>query len=573
MSLIQSQIQVVFSYKYGYDEFYGCRNPSTPDNITLVKKEQLLSELQTASKRKFDVEIIGPGTIARSDGSAIEQLEFGEFVFGDELGGVCADFLAMERRDAYFQVEEYVNRTDTVRIIGLVYGMRSTGKTVILKQLSGRNEFLKESAYLTLAYDEYSIDDVYSWMKDLRKIGVKYFYIDEITWADGFIDRAMKLADMFASISTVRIVLSGTDSLAFTLAKQSSLHGRYLEFNTTRMSYPEYYRLTKGDILKYAHAGGVFWKEQNFPPSETELEDYLISSVVRNLRDTIINSSRKVMVGEEIRFLDERELYAICHAICECLSLSNMYGHANEAWNEPLVKVVEAAMRNCGVSIAPALKEEIRKYVPIFKSKSSKYDREKVDAVLELMKMIGFVWQVDLWSNVEPRVKPVFLQTGVARAFALFAMQTVLNSGALSEVKKERDILNGIAAAADGYMLELACLITFAKRIEARGDSLLHLSTFRIFSGEGEIDIVVHDQRDSVLYLYEVKRSVEAKSDYGKNLINTELLEYIKGHYGAETVHRAVLYRGEDNFTKLRGEIPYYRIEDYLIRVENGEVW
>ena len=43
--------------------------------------------------------------------------------------------------------------------------------------------------------------------------------------------------------------------------------------------------------------------------------------------------------------------------------------------------------------------------------------------------------------------------------------------------------------------------------------------------------------------------------------------------YCADTVHRAVLYRGADNFTKMRGEIPYYNIEKYLVRVENGEVF
>ncbi|MCL1793519.1 MAG: AAA family ATPase [Oscillospiraceae bacterium] len=570
---MSDKIQVVFSYKSGYDVFYGCRNPNKPDDIKLVKTDELVKGLKTAPKGKFDVEITDNETIAHLGGSPVEQLDFGEFALGDELAAVCAEFMAMECRDAYFQVRDFVSRADTVRIVAILYGMRSTGKTVILKQLAGRAEFLKESAYLTLNYAEYSIDDVYAWMKNLRKIGIKYFYIDEVTWADGFADRAMAFADKFASVSLVRIVLSGTDSLAFAFAKQSSLHGRYLEFSTTRMSYPEYYRITKGDILKYAHSGGVFWRKPDYPPDEDEVEEYLISSVVRNLRNTILNSSRKVMVGEEIRFLDERELYAICHAICECLSLSNMYEHANAAWGEPLAKVVEAAMRDCGISIPAAAKAKIRSYAPVFKSVSSKYDRKKANAVLEMMKMIGFIWLVDLRSDTEPRVKPVFAQTAVSRAFALFAMQTVLKSAALSGEIKESEVLEGIEEAADGYMLELACLITFAKRIESRGDSLLYLSAFRIFSGDGEIDIVVHDRRESALYLYEVKRSDEAKSDHGKNLINTKLIEYMREQYDAITVHRAVLYRGDDDFTKLRGEIPYYKIEDYLIRVENGEIF
>jgi|GEM_PF-1557250 len=566
-------LDVLFSYQLGYDVYYGCRSPAASDIVKCVEENELVKWLQVSPRGIFNVNLTDAGSITHLDGTPVERLDFGEFITGGELSAACVDFIELRRRDVYDQVERFVSRGDTVRLIALVYGMRSTGKTVILKQLAGRASYLNESAYLTLNYEQYSVDDVYAWMRDLRKIGIKYFYIDEITWADGFTDRAMEFADKFASVSAVRVVLSGTDSLAFTLAKQSSLHGRYLEFSTTRMSFPEYYRVTKGDILSYAHSGGVFWKTPNSAPDEAELEEYLISSVVRNLHNSILNARRKIMVGEEIRFLEERELYAICHGICEYLSLSDMYGHANDAWGEPLVKIVEAALRNCGVSIPPADKAEISKYAPVFKPDSTKYERGKVEAVLELMKMIGFVWQVDLWSNVKPRIKPLFTQTGVSRAFALIAMKTVLESGVINDVAKTSDVINGIEAAADGYMLELACLLTFAKRIEARGDALLHLSTYRIYSGEGEVDVVVYDQRDSALYLYEIKRSGEAKSEYGKNLINAELIERLAEQYGAEIVHKAILYRGEDNFIKLRGEIPYYNIENYLIRVENGEIF
>jgi hypothetical protein len=339
------------------------------------------------------------------------------------------------------------------------------------------------------------------------------------------------------------------------------------------MSYPEFYRVTGGDIITYTHSGGVFWKKPNTPPSKEELDEYLISSIVRNMRNSILNMSRKVMVGEDIRFLEERELYAICHGICECLSLSYMYGHMIDAWDEPLVKAVEAALRACGVHIPPAAKREIKMSAPLFRTVSSKFDRQKVDAVLELMQMIGFVWQVDFQSDTEPSVKPVFSQTGVARAFALFALKAVLDSGVFMGTPVEAEALSGIEDAADGYMLELACLITFAKRIEARGDSMLQLSTFRMYSGQGEVDIVVHDKRDATLYLYEVKRSDAAKSGHGKNLINTDLMDVLKERYGVSTIHRAVLYRGDDDFTKLRGEIPYFKIEDYLTRVENGEIF
>jgi len=513
-----------------------------------------------------------------------DKFNFGEFIIGEDLSALCADFITMKHRDAYYEAEKFVSRTDTVRLVGLIYGMRSTGKTVILKQLAGRPDFVSESAYLTLNYDEYSINDVYTWMKNLQGIGIKYFYVDEITWADGFADRAMGFADKFASHSSVRIILSGTDSLAFTFAKQSSLHGRYMQFSTTRMSYPEYSRITNGDILDYVRSGGVFWRNERpgrmgeqfvkrtTSPNAEELEDYLHSSVVRNFLNSINATNRKVLIGEDIRYLEERELFAICYAICESVALSYVKGHAAHVWDEPMRKIVDSALRRCGVSIPHADKAEIRKYAPVFTSETTKFDASKVDAVIELMLQIGFLWKVDVKTDRGMQTRLVFTQTGVARSFALLAMQAVVDSGVLKE--SEAKILDGIEAATEGSMLELACLITFVKRIEKSTESDIFLSHYRIYTGEHEVDIVVHDRRASILYLYEVKRSTNADAAHARHIADNEFIEFLKTEYAASAVKRAVLYRGDDvEIPQYGAAIPYYNVGGFLQRMENGDVF
>jgi len=566
---MSDKLQIIFSYKVGNNEFYGCKNPNSPDVVKHVGHNELVNLLRRAPKNIFNVKLTGDA-IVPIDGSVVERLDFGEFIIGDDLSALCVDFLAMEHRDAYFEAESFVSRRDTVRLVGLIYGMRSTGKTVILKQLAGRADFVSESAYLTLNYDEYSINDVYTWMKNLQRIGIKYFYIDEITWADGFADRAMGFADRFASHSSVRIILSGTDSLAFTFAKQSSLHGRYMQFNTTRMSYPEYNRLTNGDILDYVRSGGVFWRNER--PNAEELEDYLHSSVVRNFLNSINATNRKVLIGEDIRYLEERELYAICYAICESVALSYVKGHAAYVWDEPLLNIIDSALRRCGVSIPHADKVEIRKYAPVFASESTKYDSLKVDAVIELMLQIGFLWKVDVKTDRGMQARLVFAQTGVARSFALLAMQAVIDSGVVKE--SETKILDGIEATTEGSMLELACLITFAKRIEKLTESDILLSHYRVYTGEHEVDIAVHDMRASILYLYEVKRSTNADATHARHIANNDFIEFLKGEYGVKTVRCAVLYRGNDVEIPQYGlEIPYYNIGGFLQMVENGQVF
>jgi len=566
---MSNKLQIIFVYKIGNDEFYGCRNPNAPDVVKHIGHNELVNPLHSTPKNTFNVKLVGD-VIVPLDGTSIERLDFGEFIIGEDLSALCTDFIDMKHRDAYYEAEDFVSRQDTVRLVGLIYGMRSTGKTVILKQLAGRPNFVSESAYLTLNYDEYSINDVFTWMKNLQRIGIKFFYVDEITWADGFADRAMGFADKFASHSSVRIILSGTDSLAFTFAKQSSLHGRYMQFNTTRMSYPEYNRITNGDILDYVRSGGVFWRNER--PNAEELEDYLHSSVVRNFLNSINATNRKVLVGEDIRYLEERELYAICYAICESVALSYVKGHAAHVWDEPMLKIVDSALRRCGVSIPHADKAEIRKYAPVFASETTKFDATKVDAVIELMLQIGFLWKVDVKTDRGMQTKLVFTQTGVARSFALLAMQTVINSGVLKE--SEAKILDGIEAATEGSMLELACLITFARRIEKLIESDVFLSHYRIYTGEHEVDIVVHDRRASILYLYEVKRSTNADAAHARHIADDEFIDFLKTEYGVSAVKCAVLYRGDDTEIPQYGaEIPYYNVGGFLQRVENGDVF
>jgi len=527
--------------------------------------------------------IISSKAIVRLDGSQIEKREkrdfpeakesfAGEFYTGEALKELCADFLIMPRRDAYHAAESFVNNTDTVRLIGLVYGMRSTGKTVILKQLAGRPEFLEQSAYLTLNYGEYNVDDIYIWVTNLQKTGIKYFYIDEITWADGFIDRAMAFADRFASSTSVKIILSGTDSLAFTFAKQSSLHGRYLEFGTTRMSYPEYFRLTGGNILDYVHSGGVFWKNKR--PVQGECAEYLEASVVDNIYRSIRNSGRMTLAGEELRDLTKKELYAICYAICEGIANMSLRKRINELWDEPFELAVDKVTKLCSIRITEVEKSLIKSFAPAYHVESSKYDRAKVDAVLALMESIGFLWRTELRTNIEPKVRTAlkFSQTGIEREFTRDMLAAVCQSGEFS-IERTQAVMQSIEEYTDGSLLESACMITFAKRVEKLAHPGISLSYYRIYNGDHEIDVVLYDPRSGILYLYEVKRSQSVNSENAKHLSDNEFIEYLQNEYGAKSVTKAVLYRGVDNLNKHNGDIPFYKIEDYLMRIENGEIF
>ncbi|MDR0273637.1 MAG: AAA family ATPase [Clostridiales bacterium] len=439
-----------------------------------------------------------------------------------------------------------------------MYGMRSTGKTVILRQLAGREEFLAQSAYLTLNYGEHSITEIYKWIGNLIKTGIKYFYIDEITWADGFVDMAMELADVWASYEGVKIMLSGTDSLAFTFAKQESLHGRYEQFSTTQMSYPEYLRiikgntldfvLLKGNILDYVHCGGVFWKKTR--PGRDEYTEYLESGVVWNIYNSILNTRRKTMLGEEIRFVSLKELFSICNGICNCVAAQYLYTHAQDAGGEPLVNALDTVLQNCGIAIPPAEASGI--FPPVFKSETSVYEKEKVDSVIEIMRKIEFLTDIEIHSESGTKIIPMFAQTSVAHEFAYSALRAVLKS----QTPRNFELLNFIEEYIDGELLDSACILTFGK-------DYLSVSKYRSNAGDDEIDIVAFDNRTHILYLYEIKRGLKTKTEYAKHLKKNYLVEALLEKYGTTDVKKAVLYRGDYTIPP-KNDIPYYKIEDYL---------
>lgn len=66
-----------------------------------------------------------------------------------------------------------------------------------------------------------------------------YIFIDEITAFDGFYSGSAILADGFSG-SGMHIVVAGTDSLILWVASADPLFDRYVDIDTTYISFKEY---------------------------------------------------------------------------------------------------------------------------------------------------------------------------------------------------------------------------------------------------------------------------------------------------------------------------------------------
>ncbi|MDR0490147.1 MAG: AAA family ATPase [Oscillospiraceae bacterium] len=518
-----------------------------------------------------------------------------KFLFGKELASECTYALSLKRRRVYYELENnYINASDVCNKVGIVRGLRNTGKTIILLQLAGRREFVLQSAYTTLGYRNEA--DVASLCKEIdtlyRKHGIKYFYIDEVTWAEGFVDMAADFSDSWATGNTVKIVLSGTDSLGFAFAAQHELHHRYREVLTTYMGYAEYHDLLGGNVIDFIRSGGVFWGNDT---SSAILADYLNTSVVANIYNSIHNVSRIVPAATQLIGLTEDGLYSLCYAICKYAVLSMVCEKAERIWGDSFSKAINDAFGQSRRAIREAIGDNTfsltmheKQIILSALGKSELYagvfSMSQINAAITLMKMCGFLCEVGSYSEQGPDsddTELVFAQSGVAREF----VRMVLHGIAMSDVFPASNIsaiLQAIEENTDGMILESACMSAFIRKVELIGTGV-KLFKYRAFDGSHEIDIVALDYRTGVMHLFEVKRSdgkpdetgrVDYVEDFARRHLTVETCtQPLMERFKPSSMTRTVLFRGEDSDKTIDGHIVSYRnIAKYLQQLEDGLV-
>ena len=234
---------------------------------------------------------------------------------GEALARLSEGVAGWGRRDMFPALMDFVSSRETDRVM-VVYGLRRTGKTTMLRQAIG--ELLKKSAS-NVAYvkigPENEIAQLGRDLKRLMRSGVKFVFIDEITLMPNFIDGAAMLSDVYAAMG-MKIVLSGTDSLGFCLASFESLYDRVYMLHTTFIPFREHARLLKtDDIDGYIRFGGtlrkgeldfdnpVYQSEEVSFRSDESTRKYIDTAIARNIQHSLANCE------EGSRFFALRELY------------------------------------------------------------------------------------------------------------------------------------------------------------------------------------------------------------------------------------------------------------------------
>lgn len=513
-------------------------------------------------------------------------------IVGKGLEAMSQGVKNWELRDCFDQLEGYLYGKEYDRVC-LVFGLRRTGKTTMLRQAIGRmtKENLSRTAYIKARRN----DNMAMMNRDLKKLfdaGFRYVFIDEVTLMEDFIDSAALFSDVFAAMG-MKIVLSGTDSLGFWLAMDQELYDRAKPIHTTFIPYREYSRLLGIDSIdEYIRYGGTLRAgELAFDDEDVNAQDasfrddestrrYIDTAICRNIQHSLACYEAGGHFRHLYSLYEAGELTSAINRIIEDmnhrflisvltddfrshdlrLTAANLRKERDlekrtdvldrvdtEAFTRRLMELLDIRNKEeQSIGITPAHIAEIKQYL----------------AALELI--------VDCpIETTEPETKPLehilFTQPGMRYCQAQALVHVLLKDpqfSELSEYEKTR-VSDRILEEVRGRMMEDIVLLETMKAADR--DHRIFKLQFEV----GEFDMVIYDQKENCCDIFEIKHSSTQVPLQYRHLMDEDKCRRTEKRFG--TIRgRYVLYRGED--IQMENGVQYRNVESYLKELPNFEM-
>ena len=559
--------------EYGKTKGYPVsEKEATEIKIQIEKRRALQKELR-ALEKKSNVAPAAP----QNDDSFRTVV-----VFGENLTTTVESVKKWRKRTCYNSLIKYLDAPVADRVC-LVYGLRRTGKTTMLRQAIAD---LSEKKFAKCAYIKArtsdTMADINHDLKVLSALGYKYIFIDEVTLMQDFVDSAALFSDVFAA-QGMKIVLSGTDSLGFWFAANEELYDRATMIHTTWISFKEHsYLLGINDIDEYIRYGGtlrvgeinfgdVIDDDASFRDDESSRR-YIDTAIARNIQHSLSCYKDGGHFKGLYELYEKGELTGAINRIIEDMNHdflvsvldrdfeSHDYGEAasnlrrarninertdildrinrNEITSR-LMQILEIRNRNASnTTLTEAHVSEIKAYLK----------------VLDLIETSGVL---SIFGGV-PTEYTIFTQPGMrfcqAQALVYSLMQNSEFLSAASEYEKTL-VTNKILDSVRGRMMEDIVLLETAKSLGKR------YRVFKLTFLAGEFDMVIYDTENNSCEIYEIKHSKERAPQQYRHINDSEKLIETERKYGHIT-KRAVIYRGDAHVEE--NGVEYINVESYL---------
>lgn len=505
-------------------------------------------------------------------------------LYGSDLKDMVQAVDGWEKRDCFSIVDDYIHGESYDRVC-LIYGLRRTGKTTIIKQILSemRPEELAGAVYMKAVQTD-TMASLNMDLKRLRREGFRYFFIDEVTLMQDFVDSAGLLSDVYAA-QGIKIVLSGTDSLGFYFAIHEELYDRAVMVHTTFIPFREHSRLLRvGSIDEYIRYGGTL------RAGETAFEDHDANAADASFRDD--ESTRRYIdtaicknIQHSLACYEGGQYFRHLKELCEAGELTNAINRIIQNMNHDFtVKVVTEQFKSRDLRSAAQLlrgeKDESKR--------SDVLDRIDTTDIVNGLKRILEIWdredqEIAVWpvhleeikeylhaldltetieietpsGNGEPIEHVIFTQPGMrfcqVQTLVYLLMKDV-QFRKLAEREKKL-ITEKILDDVRGIMLEDITLLEMKKSLSDR------YLVCKLRFAAGEYDMVVYDREQDQCDLYEIKHSKEMDAHQWRHLLDVNKIRAVENRFG-KVAGRYILYTGSDK--DLENGIHYRNVESFL---------
>ena len=557
-----------------------------------VKSKYIKNEDFEDFKKKIELRKSLQGKLSELKSSAafietpsIKDAKFNlRVMYGSDLKDFASQTKDFQKRDCFAQIQDYLY-SKTLDKVCLVYGLRRTGKTTMLRQCLYE---MKETEFNRSVYIKATVNDTMEKLnkdlKLLRELGIKFVFIDEVTLIRDFIDSAAILSDIYSAMG-MKIVLSGTDSLGFWLAVHEELYDRAVMVHTTYIPFAEHSRLLGiNDIDEYIRYGGTLkagvW---NFESKAVKLEEasFRDNEATRVYIDTAIcsniqHSLKCYQDGNHFRNLydlyEKKELTGAINRIIE-----------NES-HKFLVQILTDDFKShdlhlLGRNLRSEREEENR--IELFDNidetsvtktlmdileirnkdlQSVEITDSHIDEIKEYLEALDLLDQCDLRA-IDRKLKfsenNIFTQPGMRFCQAKALVHSILRDEKFDQLSQpvKTFITERLLTTVMGHMLEDIVLLDTKRRYGKDRE------VFKLYFAAGEFDMVIYDGSRGEVECFEIKHSDEIVEEQAKHLLNEDNIAKTEKMYG-KIIRRCVLYKGESGMAS--NGIEYKNVAEYL---------
>ena len=531
----------------------------------IEKRRKLQAEVKSLKKKLSSAE--EPALVS-------DEYPIRNILLSEDLYAFVEKIKGFHKRNCISKLEDYLNNENYGKVF-ILYGLRRTGKTTLMRQaiLSMSKDSLKRTAFIQLEQGD-SLSDINVALKMLRKKGIKYVFIDEVTMAEDFIEGAALLSDIYAA-SGMKIVLSGTDSLGFVFSESEELFDRCIMLHTTYIPYKEFERvLGVSGIDEYIRYGGTMslggshYNEVSTFRTKDSTDEYIDSAIARNIQ----HSLKFYQEGNHFRAL--AELY-------ESNELTSAINRVVEDINHRFtIEVLTRDFKSHDLGISrrnlrkdrdnptdilddvdiDSITEELKNALEILNEEEQTVritdaHRIEIKEYLDLLDLTVDILTETIPVNNNKSYRTAIAQPGLRYSQAVALVYQLLRDEAFQSISAEErhNILERILNEIKGRMMEDIVILETMKANPNK-------EVFRLQFAVGEFDMVIADPESISCEIYEIKHSDKIVPEQYKNLIDDNKVEATEFRYGKVT-KRTVIYRGQN---AMDGDICYVNVEDYL---------